>query len=80
MVPANFVPVGAGRWCSRCRLVDDVDRCHEADLLALEQWLTSGSGPLALRVRAGATVVVAGSTTWFSDGFRGCRPWPAAAR
>ena len=58
-------------------LFDDVDRCGETELLGLEQWLASGSGPLAARLKDGATVVVAGPTAWFADGFRGL---PALAR
>jgi S-DNA-T family DNA segregation ATPase FtsK/SpoIIIE len=52
-------------------LVDDVDRCGEAELLPLEEWLQSGAGPLADLLHPRATVVVAGSTSWFADGFRG---------
>jgi len=58
-------------------LVDDVDRCGETELLSLEQWLTSGSGPLAARLKDTATIVVAGPTAWFAEGFRGL---PALAR
>lgn len=58
-------------------LVDDVHHLGEAELAALEDWLTSGSGPLALRLGPGATVVVSGATDWFADAFRGL---PAVVR
>ncbi|MFC3689182.1 FtsK/SpoIIIE domain-containing protein [Aquipuribacter hungaricus] len=58
-------------------LLDDVDRSPADDLAALEQWLTTGGGPLQPLLTVGATVVVAGSTAWLADGFRGL---PALAR
>ncbi len=58
-------------------LVDDVDRSADAEQSALEQWLTSRSGPLADVLAPRAGVVLTGSSSWFADGFRGV---PAIAR
>ena len=69
--------VGLGGEVLDLLLLDDVDRCSEADLEHLEQWLTSRSGPLVAGLSDTATVVVSGPTAWFADGFRGL---PALAR